>query len=698
MAPDYQSLFSYRNLELAWRRITTAVNLSYKRYYRPLIAAYEVGLKGNLKYLQARLRGGWTPLPPRKVFLPKPSGLQRPISVLAMEDLIVYQAAANIIAKKVGDRRRRIQDRWAFSHCLNHDANSIFFLDRWQESYRRFQNHLERSYLSGREYVAHFDFAAFYDTISHEVLLKTIAPRSQNDEPWRSIRRWLKTWSSQSGVVPLEQGLPQGPNASDFLAEVFLMPLDEAMGRDGTHYFRYGDDIRVLAKTRTEALRAAIKLEIHAKHLGLIPQSKKYGIARASSLEEAMGSLPSIRLDSGDDALLPEDRAYAMFRQAVGRGPVGITDKSRARHVLFHSPPSRRLLAKALKLLPRHPEHIDAFCVFFSRFSKSRPLERTIVDLLRGEMPYAFVRGELWHILADLASDKTRRRLIPRARDDLKRFPDALSLLWGAMHFLLHCQKQGLCKAARNLQRLDPLAQALLISDLPDDAYTMQSFISGLLTGDAFEPGIVLAAEFVSRRLSHRDFAVHARSLPAQVQNTFRGSGLIRGVSIAQHDQIGAILATRFAIPRWTKWRGLLGQDYGHALEILLPGDALFDVSPSAWIQHQDSFNDLLFHGLQTQLRRLRLPGAISTLACTGKRIQYGSLLDPKNAFCHAYPALASELREFHERRNRVPSSHPYDLKTGARTAYLRNREKGAYRFRMIQAYGRIIALLDPHL
>jgi len=51
-------LASRRNLELAWRRITTGGNYQYKRLYRSLYYAYEVALEANLRDLRQRLRGG----------------------------------------------------------------------------------------------------------------------------------------------------------------------------------------------------------------------------------------------------------------------------------------------------------------------------------------------------------------------------------------------------------------------------------------------------------------------------------------------------------------------------------------------------------------------------------------------------------------------------------------------------------------
>ena len=53
------SLISFRNLDLAWSRITTAKNLQHKRMFRHLYNAYEPGRKANLQLLHEKLKGGW---------------------------------------------------------------------------------------------------------------------------------------------------------------------------------------------------------------------------------------------------------------------------------------------------------------------------------------------------------------------------------------------------------------------------------------------------------------------------------------------------------------------------------------------------------------------------------------------------------------------------------------------------------------
>jgi len=178
-------LASKKNLELAWRRITTGGNYQYKRLYRSVYNAYEVALDQNLGDLRQRLLGGaFEARHPERIYVPKASGLHRPLALLNIEDQIVLQAFANLAAQRMQKKRAPLQFKVVYSNLLE-KPDSIFFFRRWQDTYGAFQQRIKKHYASGMRWVGDFDLAAFYDTISHELLLRTIYPRTTNaDLDW----------------------------------------------------------------------------------------------------------------------------------------------------------------------------------------------------------------------------------------------------------------------------------------------------------------------------------------------------------------------------------------------------------------------------------------------------------------------------------------------------------------------------------
>ena len=78
-----------------------------------------------------------------KVLIPKQSGLLRPITLLTVEDQIVYQSCVNLIADALKRKTGRRYDRRVFAH-LYAGKSSAFFYKQWQSSYRKFARRIDR--------------------------------------------------------------------------------------------------------------------------------------------------------------------------------------------------------------------------------------------------------------------------------------------------------------------------------------------------------------------------------------------------------------------------------------------------------------------------------------------------------------------------------------------------------------------------
>ena len=690
-----------QNLELAWRRITTGRNLQYKRIYRPLYYAYEVAHKENLKYLHERLLGNWKPNSPDRIYIPKPSGLQRPLTLLGIEDQIVFQAVANAFAKKLFEKRKKVENKCVFSNILNEPKNSKFFLRDWHETYYHFQKKCVEYFESGKRWIANYDLAAFYDTISHDLLIKLVSPQKGNSETWKKVKIWLNCWTSKDKRTQFKHGIPQGPLASDFLAECMLFPLDEAMMRESVSYVRYVDDIRIFAKSRFEVHKAVSRMEIYCRNLGLIPQGKKFKIRETKTPEQVLDLLPSLPpFEFGprdEQDLMLRKEAEKKFAKALKGKPIEVADKSSARFVLYKAPKSEEILRKVLLLLPRHPEHIDAFSFYLSNYTRSKRIERELIHILKHGMPYEYVRSELWQILARIGSKENLAHMISLAKEDLKNKESSNYLKWGVLSFLISCQKNGLCKSSKRIKCQNPLIQALLVPIIPESEFTEYGIIRNLLACKSFEPGIMLAEQLSTRHQIPKDYKVRLKDLAPQAQNVFRKLGLIRRRTLYKIDQIGEILKDRYEIPYIPKWKNVLDKEYVHALQILLRAEAIYDAGRSYWLHNQNSFNDALIRAYISFLGINGLPGVVRLKGKGEKNIKYGNLLNKQNNFSKNYPNIAAPLREVNERRNKLPGSHPYDEKGGAQNKYLSSTEQYKLRFKLQAAYKNLIFIVDQN-
>jgi len=693
---NYQRLISIPNLELAWRRITTATNHQYKRIYREQYEAYEVAHSANLRRLHQRLRGSWQPTPPTRIYLPKPSGLQRPIALLRLEDQIVQQAVANYFADVLGPRRRAVEGRTVFSNLLSRDTDSIFFLQSWQRTYRAFQETCRRHYTDGYRWIASFDLAAYYDTISHDLLVRVAAPRSHDSPAAEKVRAWLKCWSQQEHELPYRHGIPQGPVASDFLAEAFLLPLDEALGKDDIRYTRYVDDIRLFAKSKLEAQRAAIRLEVLCRNRGLIPQGKKFLIVEAKSLNEVLGQLPSLpprEQDGATAAPMTAEEAISLLRTSVGGRPRVIVDKSKLRYVMYRAPRSRRILGIVLRLLPRYPEHIDAFMAFLRLYQRSSSIEKALESSLRA-MPNEYVRGELWRLLADIGSMRVIRRMVPVAKSDLAERSRPFWQRTGALAFLMKAENHGIGVAVGRLQHQPLNAQAILASRLEDPNFDAQPVVARLLRSEAYEVSMQLGARLVALRKSHRDFGLRVMDLAPETQATFRALGLLRRGHGGRIDPVGEILSRRYGIPSSTEWKRILGKEYVHCLQLLSQAEAAYEAARSNWLQVQNSFNDALTRRVISMLTEAGMAGGARTVNKLGQLVKFGSLVEASAPFDATFPKVAGPFRVTNDRRNHLPASHPYDEKTGQRNAHLKKGEQRTLHTANAGAYAELVVIM----
>jgi hypothetical protein len=692
-------LSSRGNLELAWRRITTGANHQYKRLYRELYHAYEIALGQNLRDLRQRLLGAaFEPQHPERIYVPKASGLHRPLALLNVEDQIVLQAFANLAARRMQSRRAPLQFRVVFSNILQ-KPDSMFFFRRWQDTYAAFQRRIRKHFLGGMRWVGDFDLAAFYDTIAHELLLRTIYPRTRNaDLDW--IAKCLRTWSSDRPASGHGHGLPQGPLASDFLAECFLLPIDlQLQKRRG--YMRYVDDVRLFGATEDEVRSDLIELERHCRERGLIPQAGKFAIRRAHSMRDALGMLPSIsdpQHEAGTERIDPAE-ARTAFMAAIGGRPYRVTDKTRLRYVLYRAAPDSALLKMVLRLIPHHPEHADVFFSYLGRFDYRKPIERLCIDLV-GRNPYPYLRGEAWHVLARFRQDPRSETAInpvsltTRAANIAKqRTNENFVERWGACHFACVSEVITGSRYSRFLKFQTPLLQSLVAPVLPERAFAQGEAVESYLRRTTPEPGLSVCSSIHAQGMGLSTFGLVATDIPSQVANALRELGVIPTAG-PKVDPISEILGGRYGTPRGKSWHVLLAAEYVHALGLLKQAEAAFAGARTVWLICQNSFNQTVFLALQRHLAATAHPGACTTINKNGQLVDYGVTLDANGPFAKSLPRIADCFRAMNARRNHLPVAHPYEKKTAVQSRYLKAQERNQFVAQLRIAYADLIHVM----
>jgi group II intron reverse transcriptase/maturase len=210
---------------------------------------YGEDLETRLEDLHDRVhRGAYRAQPSRRVFIPKPDGRQRPLGIAALEDKIVQRALVEVL-NAIWEA-----DFLGFSYGFRPGRGQHDALDALAVGigHRRVN------------WVLDADIAGFFDTVSHDWLLRFVEHRVGDRRVVRLIRKWLKAGVTEDGVVtPGTVGTPQGAVISPLLANIYLHHVFDLWAeqwrrrhaRGDVIMVRYADDIVVGFEHRSDAER-----------------------------------------------------------------------------------------------------------------------------------------------------------------------------------------------------------------------------------------------------------------------------------------------------------------------------------------------------------------------------------------------------------------------------------------------------------
>jgi hypothetical protein len=290
---QFERFLSKDNFTLAYLRIKTTQRNPYKDFFYRDFRAFELFFDENIDQLILEVSEGiYTPSNCEKYYMPKKRNLARPITMLTLIDQIVYQALANIIADIFHPLMSRYFNLNTFGNMfIRSDAkNHIFFYEKWKTQWEKFNKQKEQAYNKGYKYCMGFDIASFYDSIDHNILLSILQNNSIHEKLIDLLQKCLGIWttsSTQNLYYKKSSGIPQGPVSSPFFSEIYLFMLDKEVRKNkNIKYFRYSDDIDIMARTEEECQKMIVYLDLLARDLTLIPQSEKIEITCIENIKK----------------------------------------------------------------------------------------------------------------------------------------------------------------------------------------------------------------------------------------------------------------------------------------------------------------------------------------------------------------------------------------------------------------------------
>lgn len=244
-------------LQAGWLRVKA--NKGSAGSDRQSIDEFESKLESNLRQLEEELGSGrYRPRPIRRVYIDKPgSKEQRPLGIPTVRDRVV-QAALRLAIEPIFEREF-LAGSYGFRPGLG-----------CKDALREVERHLAAGYT----HVVDADLKAYFDSISHDLLMNDVRTRIADGRVLDLIELFLKQEVLEDMALwSPEQGTPQGAVISPLLSNLFLHSVDKAMARAGYVMIRYADDFVVLCPSREMASSALnhVKELITAKGLTLHP-------------------------------------------------------------------------------------------------------------------------------------------------------------------------------------------------------------------------------------------------------------------------------------------------------------------------------------------------------------------------------------------------------------------------------------------
>lgn len=217
---------------------------------RQNIEDFESDLKGNILQLYEELKvKSYTPLPVKRVEIPKENGKKRMLGIPAVRDRVVQQALLDIIQPIYEE------DFHPSSYGYRPGRSAHQAISKATTFIRKYD----------LEYVVDMDLSKCFDTLNHDLIISFVKKRITDSSILNLIRKFLK-----SGVMightfeETNTGSPQGGVISPLLANIYLNEFDQFMKGRSYRIVRYADDILILGSSRRSAEHA---LEVATKYL-----------------------------------------------------------------------------------------------------------------------------------------------------------------------------------------------------------------------------------------------------------------------------------------------------------------------------------------------------------------------------------------------------------------------------------------------
>jgi len=494
------------------------------------------------------------------------------------------------------------------------------------------------------------------------------------DELVSLLSRWTAGNQAQKEKrIYLGHGIPQGPLSSGLVFEVVLQHFEAAgkWARKDVRYLRYGDDIRLYARSREQLRRALIDLDYISKWMGLFPQGAKIGIREVADVQAELKTVSDVRAEVLQSEVgLDQDRIHKALNRVSRR--LAISDETKFKWLLGAAQPRAAQSARLIEILRRNPHLYLSICRYFRRCHRlPKSVSRELYALLSSNMIYFAAEAELLHATFGRVHPHYKVHFVnhcERRWKSLKRVRHAEDLKEALLRWLF-AENRLSYKAIGGFfssAHFDPWLRSASIHRLSPDYMGEPSYegvLNSLMCMTAEGPAISAAYLLLMRDLSR---TAHAKRL-----NHYASAGLVEFGFIKSRNRRPSIAGDCFneivgrPLPDFD-WKKAFGRQHRALEKQLIRARGYGRTDPTAFVLSLDVGLDILVHILALQ------DGKIGTCEL-GRMASF--IESPTSRFAKKYPELRNACVTTHSLRLEADLAHPVSRRSKLPTRKLKHSD-----------------------
>ncbi|MDV3183999.1 MAG: group II intron reverse transcriptase/maturase [Candidatus Phytoplasma australasiaticum] len=207
-----QGMNNFYNTLMAFNKIATNKGAGTPGIDNKTIDGINLGRleRYHLEYVN----NGYHPKPVKRIFIPKDDKKTRPLGIPTIKDRLMQKCLEQLLTPYF----ENIFSEWSFGFRTKKSCH-----DAIKRVKQRFK---------GIDYFVKIDLKGYFDTINHEILMRTLNRFIKKNKTLVTINKWLKAGFMKDGIkYESLSGSPQGGIISPLLANVYLHYIDLKMER-----------------------------------------------------------------------------------------------------------------------------------------------------------------------------------------------------------------------------------------------------------------------------------------------------------------------------------------------------------------------------------------------------------------------------------------------------------------------------------